>query len=373
MGFRLHALDHESDQQDDLIAHAKDRLIQFEATSPPPPPSSVFTALAGLADQLLSMRAKGFALERLASILVQCDIAVSIGELEAFLRQALLARMYACEEKIEEYGRRAHARSSERAEFIERGLRRAVETGEGLLLHYQPQVNMHTGAVVGAEALVRWRHGSDLVSPTEFIPVAEESGLIEEIGAWVLREACAEAVRWQRLGLGQSKGIKVAVNLSVKQFSDRLVDVIHGVLCDTGLSTELLGIEITESFLADDRSQGLLQALHDTGIHLSIDDFGTGYSCLSRVSTLPLDTIKIDRAFVVDLGRSPGTAAVVKTVIGLAEKLGMTTIAEGVETQRQVDLLKALGCTVAQGHLFAKPLPPPDFIQFASAERRGIR
>lgn len=135
----------------------------------------------------------------------------------------------------------------------------------------------------------------------------------------------------------------------------------------------MLGIEITESFLADDRSQGLLQALHDTGIHLSIDDFGTGYSCLSRVSTLPLDTIKIDRAFVVDLGRSPGTAAVVKTVIGLAEKLGMTTIAEGVETQRQMDLLKSLGCTVAQGHLFAKPLPPPDFIQFASAERRGIR
>lgn len=368
MGTGLHALDRNNDQQDTVIACARDRLIQMEAASPPPP-SEATSALADLADQLLSMRAKGFALERLASILTQCGITVAIDELDGFLRQVMLARMYACEAKVEEYGRRGHVRSSERAAFIERGLRRALETGEGLLLHYQPQVNMHTGAVVGAEALLRWRHGSELVSPTEFIPVAEESGLIEEIGEWVLHEACAEAVRWQRLGLGQGKGIKVAVNLSVKQFSDRLVDVIHGALCDAGLSTELLGVEITESFLADERSQSLLQALHDTGLHLSIDDFGTGYSCLSRVSTLPLDTIKIDRAFVVDLGRSPGAAAVVQSVIGLAEKLGMSTVAEGVETQRQVDLLKALGCTVAQGYLFAKPLPAAEFVQFAATVR----
>jgi EAL domain-containing protein (putative c-di-GMP-specific phosphodiesterase class I) len=368
MGIGLQVLDHESDQQASLIANAKDLLIQIEATSLPPP-SSGFVALADLADQLLSMRAKGFTLERLASVLSQCDIPVSVSDLDGFLRQALLARMYACEAKIEEYGRRGHIRSSERAAFIERGLRRALDSGEGLLLHYQPQVDMRTGAVVGAEALLRWRHETDLVSPTEFIPIAEESGLIEEIGAWVLREACAEAGSWQRLGLGQGKGIKVAVNLSVKQFSDRLIDVIHGVLCDTGLGTELLGIEITESFLADDRSQGLLQALHDTGLHISIDDFGTGYSCLSRVSKLPLDTIKIDRAFVSDLARSPGAAAVVQSVISLAEKLGMSTIAEGVETQRQVDLLRSFGCNVAQGYLFAKPLPPTEFVQFALAVR----
>lgn len=368
MGNGLHALDRKNDQQDIVIASARDRLVQMESAAPPPPSEAV-SALTDLADQLLSMQAKGFALERLASLLNQCGICVGIDELEAFLRQNTLARMYACEAKVEEYGRRGHVRSFERAAFIERGLRRALDTGEGLLLHYQPQVNMQSGEVVGAEALLRWRNGSDLVSPTEFIPIAEESGLIEEIGAWVLREACAEAVRWQRLGLGQGKGIKVAVNLSVKQFSDSLVDVVHGALCDTGLSTELLGVEITESFLADDRSKGLLQALHDAGLHLSIDDFGTGYSCLSRVSTLPLDTIKIDRAFVADLGRSPGAAAVVQAVIGLAEKLGMSTIAEGVETRRQVDLLKTLGCTVAQGFLFAKPLPAAEFIQFASAAR----
>ncbi|AVA38247.1 EAL domain-containing protein (plasmid) [Cupriavidus metallidurans] len=367
MGTGLHALDRNNDYQATVIASTRDRLIQMEATSPPPP-SEATPALEVLADQLLSMRAKGFALERLASILTQSGISVAINELDAFLQHSMLARMYACEAKVEEYGRRGHVRSTERSAFIERGLRRALETGEGLLLHYQPQVNMHTRAVVGAEALLRWRHGSDLVSPTEFIPVAEETGLIEEIGEWVLREACAEAVRWQRFGLGQGKGIKVSVNLSVKQFSDRLVDVIHGALCDAGLSTELLGVEITESFLADERSQDLLQALHDTGLHLSIDDFGTGYSCLSRVSTLPLDTIKIDRAFVVDLGRTPGAAAVVQSVIGLAEKLGMSTIAEGVETQRQVDLLRALGCTVAQGYLFAKPLPAAEFVQFASEQ-----
>lgn len=364
MGTGLHFLDRDDDQED-VIASARDRLNQMEAASPPPSPEAT-SALVGLADQLLAMRAKGFELERLTSILTQCGIAVSIDQLDAFLRQAVLARMYACEAKVEEYGRRGHVRSTERAAFIERGLRRAVETGDGLLLHYQPQVNMLTGAVVGAEALLRWRHGSDLVSPTEFIPIAEESGLIEEIGEWVLREACAEAVRWQRIGLGEGRGIKVSVNLSVKQFSDRLVDVIHGVLCDTGLSTDLLGVEITESFLADDRSQSLLQALHNTGLHLSIDDFGTGYSCLSRVSALPLDTIKIDRAFVVDLGQSPGAAAVVQLVIELAKQLGMTTVAEGVETRRQMDLLKSLGCTVAQGYLFAKPLPAPEFIRFAT-------
>lgn len=355
--------------QGSLTENVRGLLKRIEASCPRPP--STDHALDGLADQLVSMRAKGFTLEHLASVLTESGIAISESELDAYLRKALLSRVYACEAKVEEIGRRGHIGSSERFSFIQRGLRRALDAGEGLLLHYQPQVDMLTGAVVGAEALLRWRHGSvsELVSPMEFIPVAEESGLIQEIGTWVMREACAEAARWHKLGLGQDQRIRVSVNLSVKQFSDRLPSVIHGVLCDTGLETELLGVEITESFLAEDRSQGLLQLLHDTGIHLSIDDFGTGYSCLSRVCALPLDTIKIDRAFVAGLGRSEGEAAVVQTIISMAEKLGMSTIAEGVETAHQAELLKGLGCTVAQGFLYAKPMPALDFIEFASAAR----
>lgn len=351
--------------QGSLIENVKGLLEKIEASCPRPP--STDHALDGLADQLVSMRAKGITLGRLAAVLTHSGIAISAGELEAYLRKALLNRLYACEAKVEEIGRRGQVGSSERSLFIQRGLRRALDAGEGLLLDYQPQVDMLTGAVIGAEALLRWQHGAELVNPMEFIPVAEESGLIEEIGTWVMREACAEATRWHKLGLGQGQGIRVSVNLSVKQFSDRLVDIIHGALCDTGLRTELLGVEITESFLAEDRSQGLLQLLHDTGIHLSIDDFGTGYSCLSRVCALPLDTIKIDRSFIANLGRSDGAAAVVQTIISMAEKLKMSTIAEGVETKAQADLLTRLGCTVAQGFLYAKPMPASAFIQFASA------
>lgn len=351
--------------QGSLIESVKVLLKEIEASCPRPPSND--QALDGLADQLVSMHAKGFTPERLASVLTQSGIAINAGELEAYLRKAWLTRMFACEAKVAEFGRRGQVASSERCLLIQRGLRRALDAGEGLLLEYQPQVHMLTGAVIGAEALLRWQHGAELVSPMEFIPVAEESGLIEEIGTWVIREACAEARRWHKLGLGQGQGIRVSVNLSVKQFSDHLADVIHGVLCDTGLKTELLGVEITESFLAEDHSQGLLQLLHDTGIHLSIDDFGTGYSCLSRACALPLDTIKIDRSFVTNLGRSDGAAAVVQTIISMAEKLKMSTIAEGVETQAQADLLTGLGCSVAQGFLYAKPMPASAFIQFASA------
>lgn len=351
--------------QGSLIENVKGLLKKIEASCPRP--SSIDLVLDGLADQLVSMRAKGFTLDYLASVLTRSGIAISDSELDAYLRKALLSRMSACEAKVEEIGRRGHVGPSQRSAFIQRGLRRALDVGEGLVLHYQPQVDMLTGSVIGAEALLRWNHGSELVSSMEFIPVAEEFGLIEEIGTWVMREACVEAARWRKLGLGQGQGIRVSVNLSVKQFSDRLPGVIHSALCDTGLRTEMLGVEITESFLAEDRSQGLLQLLHDTGIHLSIDDFGTGYSCLSRVCALPLDTIKIDRAFVADLGRSNGAAAVVQTIISMAEKLSMSTIAEGVETQHQADLLKELGCTVVQGFLYAKPMPASDFIKFASA------
>ncbi|WP_157896853.1 putative bifunctional diguanylate cyclase/phosphodiesterase [Acidovorax carolinensis] len=371
MNMELRLVGHEDDQHNSVIGKIKHLLEEIETTPPPPLPAT-HSALMGVSNQLLALRDKGFSSEWLVLALSQCDINVSMDELNNILRQALLARMRAYEEKVEISLRRCHVKASARTEFIERGLRNAMKSGEGLQLHYQPQVDMRTGSIIGAEALLRWRNGSEFVSPVEFIPVAEESGLIEDIGAWVLREACTEAKRWERMGLGgHGKGIKVSVNLSVKQFSDRLVGDIHGVLCDVGLSTKLLGVEITESFLAENNSQHLLQTLHDTGLHISIDDFGTGYSCLSRVSALPLDTIKIDRAFIIELGRSPGAGAVVQTLISMAHKLGMNTIAEGVETQQQAEVLQRLGCTLAQGYLYAKPLPASEFISFAKGAPAG--
>lgn len=353
----------------DELANVKGILKEIEASRPAPQANDV--ALDELADQLLSMRSKGFSLDELVSVLTDLGISVTSSKLDSHLRKAMLAKMNMYEAKLEELGRRGQIGSTERFAFIQRGLRRALDTGVGLMLHYQPQVDMRTGIVVGAEALLRWRDGTTLVSPTEFIPVAEVTGLIDEIGTWVMREACTEAARWHKRGLCKSSGLRVSVNLSVKQCSGSLVDVLHGVLCDTGLKTALLGVEITESFLAEDRTQHLLQLLHDTGIHLSIDDFGTGYSCLSSVLSLPLDTIKIDRAFVAGLGETESAEVMVQTIISMAQRLGMSTIAEGVETKLQAETLMKLGCTVAQGFFYAKPMPAADFEQFALAAYSG--
>jgi len=356
-------------QSDRVVDDAKRRLREVDAGAAPSVVDKA-RALEELADQLFAMRAKGFSQPRLATILTQSGLEVSAEDLDEFLRHELLSRVLAFDDALPELGKRQRLASSQRALWIERELRRAVATGDGLALHYQPQVDMTSGAVLGAEALLRWRHGNDLISPTEFIPVAEACGLIVDIGDWVLREASVEAAKWRRLGLGGARGISMSVNLSVKQFADDLPQRIDGALQAAGLDKALLALEITESFLAGDGSWGLLQGLHDAGFHLAIDDFGTGYSCLSRINTLPLDTIKIDRSFVVDLGRSAGAAAVVETVIDLARKLGMKTIAEGVETDVQRAMLLELGCDVAQGFLFSKPVVGSEFVRFAEQAKR---
>ena len=322
-------------------------------------------ALGEMTEQLLGMHGKGFSVGELAQILSRSGFKVTDDELGEFLFRATEGgRRDWYSEMVQDPSRRGHLSSFKRSMDIERGLTHAAKTGEGLQLHYQPQVNMATGAVVGAEALLRWRHGNDLIGPAEFIPIAEATGLISIIGDWVIREACSEAARWKHAGLGKGRGIKVAVNLSVKQFSDDLPSRIQAAIDDSGLDTSLLGLEITESFLAGDVSMSLLQRLRAKGLQLSMDDFGTGYSCLSRVTALPLNTIKLDRSFVADLGRTAGAAAVVEAVVGLASKLGMTTVAEGVETPQQASILMALGCTVAQGYLFSKPVPSAEFVAF---------
>lgn len=337
------------------------RLQMLKAEGQPVLSNETRIALQHFSQQLRTKHANGVTYETLADALGQCGIPVGSGELEVYLRefQSSQGTSASCSPY-----------PSIKANAIEAGLRSALDSGSGLFLQYQPQIDMDTGEVIGAEALVRWRNGSVLVSPADFIPVAEQCGLIGEIGAWVMREACSEAARWQVIGLGQGQGIKISVNLSVKQFSEQLVSDIDQVLKDAGLSTDLFSVEITESFLAGDKARGILQAIHAMGVQIAIDDFGTGYSCLSHVSSLPLNTIKIDRAFVIPLGSSGAADAVAETIISLANKLGLKTIAEGVETLEQVRALKSLGCKFAQGFLYARPLSSGDFIDFVREKEK---
>ena len=257
--------------------------------------------------------------------------------------------------------------ASERKTMIERGLRHALTDG-GLMLHYQPQLDLVTGELLGAEALMRWVVDGKMMQPGEFIPIAEESGLIVPMGEWALREACRMGQVWRRMGLGAGLGVRVGVNLSVRQFNDTLPDLVFSILRDTGLPPGLLDLEITESFLACDRkATSILQRLQDGGVHLSVDDFGTGYSCLAYLKDLPLDTIKIDRSFVKDLDDegAKNNRAVVETIIMLAHKLGRTTLGEGIETEGQAQALRDMGCTACQGFMYARPLPADEFERFA--------
>jgi len=233
----------------------------------------------------------------------------------------------------------------------------AIKNGE-LSLHYQPQAiaqsTVAASEIVGFEALARWQHPvRGFVSPGEFIPLAEESGLIVAMGEWILREACREAASWK-------VPMQVAVNLSPAQFTHGdLVGLVHSILLETGLAPDRLELEITEGVLIEDFDRGLalLRRLKALGVRISMDDFGSGYSSLSYLQAFPFDKIKIDRAFVVNLGRNPQSAAIVRAVIDLGHALEMSIVAEGVETQDQLGFLAEEGCDAVQGYFLGKPLP----------------
>jgi diguanylate cyclase (GGDEF)-like protein len=241
----------------------------------------------------------------------------------------------------------------------EHSLHRALERSE-LLLHYQPVVEVRGATTVGVEALIRWEHPDQgLVSPGRFIPVAEESGLIIPIGAWVLEQACHQLRDWHHRDLGGPEG-SVEVNLSARQIDDpQIVATIEEILTRTGLPPHHLTLEITESALMKDAAAALvvLRALKDLGVLLAIDDFGTGYSSLSYLQRFPLDVLKVDRMFVQELGRDGGGDEIVSAVITLAHALGLEVVAEGVETTGQLEILRSLGCDFAQGFLFSRPVP----------------
>jgi len=243
---------------------------------------------------------------------------------------------------------------------LERQLRRSLG-GEGLSLDYQPQVDAATGRLLGAEALARWSSAElGPVSPARFIPIAEETGIIVDLGEWVLREACRQLAAWDRQGFRLPK---LSVNVSVRQVErPEIVERLGAILGETGIAAERLELEITESvIMAADDTLEVLESLRRRGIRLSVDDFGTGYSSLSYLKMLPIARLKIDRAFVAGIGRSPGDEAIIRTVVTLARSLGLDLIAEGVETPAQADFLARAGCAAFQGYLHGRPLPPEAF------------
>lgn len=241
--------------------------------------------------------------------------------------------------------------------MLEREMHRALE--EKLFhLYYQPQIDMRTKQLIGVEALIRWNHPKiGPVSPAEFIPLAEETGLILPIGTWVMETACAQNKAWQEAGLPP---VCVSVNVSLRQFMQLdFAEQVERILERTGLSPEWLTIEITESMTADAaHALQILDRLRSIGIQVSIDDFGTGYSSLSYLSRFPITKLKIDQSFVRDL--TENRQAIVKAIIDLAQNLNLKVIAEGVESNEQAELLLALNCTEAQGYLYAKPLSPEE-------------
>jgi predicted signal transduction protein with EAL and GGDEF domain len=250
---------------------------------------------------------------------------------------------------------------------LEIALRKALDNRE-FVLYYQPVVNLGQDGVKSCEALLRWRHPErGVVSPLEFIPVAEEIGLIVALGEWVIRQACADAAKWP-------EDIGVAVNLSPTQLASKtLLPTVLDALAASGLPAHRLEMEITEAVLMQD-TEANLKTLHDLralGISISMDDFGTGYSSLSYLRSFPFDRIKIDRCFVSNLGSGSESAAIVKAIAGLAENLGMTTTAEGVETQQQLDRVRELGCTDVQGYFYSRPVPVEELAGKFSASPAG--
>ncbi|MGT2486336.1 putative bifunctional diguanylate cyclase/phosphodiesterase [Methylobacterium oryzae CBMB20] len=246
---------------------------------------------------------------------------------------------------------------------LELDMRQALARRE-FQLHYQPQLQLASGTLIGCEALIRWRHPDrGLVSPLDFIPLAEEIGLIVPIGEWVVRQACRDAMTWP-------DPMSVAVNVSPAQFkSDRLVETIISALAGSGPPARRLEVEITEGVLLqeNDRTLQTLHRLRELGVRVSMDDFGTGYSSLSYLRSFPFDKIKIDRSFVKDLTSKPDGEAIIRAIAGLGKSLGMTTVAEGVETSEQMQRIRLEGCTDVQGYLISKPVPAEDLRQVFAA------
>ncbi len=249
---------------------------------------------------------------------------------------------------------------------LESALRQAVDH-DRLVVHYQPQVDLSTNKVIGAEALMRWDHPEQgMISPVDFIPMAEETGLIVNMGEWILRTACTQNRAWQKAGL---EPITISVNMSARQFRQKnLATMIKRILEETGLEARYLDLEITESVLMDDVGLAIatMVELHAIGVQISIDDFGTGYSSLAYLKRFPIDNLKIDQSFVCEITTDPNDAAIATSIIDLARNMNLNVIAEGIEEEVQRDFLYAKGCRCGQGYLFSRPILAQDFVALMS-------
>ncbi|HEV2112254.1 MAG TPA: EAL domain-containing protein, partial [Gammaproteobacteria bacterium] len=333
-------------------------------------------SVAHLAEKLLEVISKPYTLGE-----YQLHITPSIGislfpddatDFDSLIRNADAA-MYQAKENgrssyqffTQEMNTRAYERLS-----MESSLRLGIQRGE-FTLHYQPQLDLRTGRIVCAEALLRWnRPDKAEITPAVFVPILESSGLIGEVGEWVLREACRQNRVWQQQGLPR---IPIAVNLSAIQFNRRnMADMIGGILDETGLEAKYLELEFTESaVMRDTRDVGTtIHRLDELGVRLALDDFGTGYSSLGYLRRFHLDKIKIDQSFVQDLSLDPDDAAITVAIIGMAQDLKVAVVAEGVETREQGEFLRRHGCDAIQGFYFSKPLSADDFAALLMSDYR---
>jgi diguanylate cyclase len=255
-----------------------------------------------------------------------------------------------------------NARAVER-QWIEAGLHRALARRE-FVLHYQPKIDLDTGALTGAEALIRWMHPQrGLMLPTDFVPIAEDSGLIVPIGQWVVREACRQVQAWLDEG---RRPVAVAINISAVEFRDpRFLEHVRTVLTDSQLDARYLELELTESSLMQraESSALALRDLKEMGVKVAIDDFGTGYSSLSYLRQFPIDALKVDQSFVHEISAGPAGTPIVSAVISMGRSLGHRVIAEGVETREQLAFLQAQGCGEGQGYYFSRPLVAEQFVR----------
>jgi diguanylate cyclase (GGDEF)-like protein/PAS domain S-box-containing protein len=304
----------------------------------------------------------------------ECRITASIGisiypkdgeDEQSLMKKADIAMYFAKEEgknNYQFYSKGIKSQSIERL-LIETNLRQALKLGE-FYLHYQAKLNFKTGAITGVEALLRWQNPSlGSVPPQQLIPVAEETGLIVPIGRWVLKTACAQNVAWQRQGLPP---VCMAVNLSLRQLTDAgLIEDIKTVLEDSGMSPDLLELEITESMVMQDpeRMIKVLSQIKGLGVRLAIDDFGTGYSSLAQLRHFPVDTLKVDRAFIRNIPDNSEDKAITEAIIAMGKTLSLTVVAEGVETQEQMDFLQERACDEMQGFYLSKPVVPEQFAE----------